>query len=89
MKNRLPRKRKKQVKKVVARKTASKMAMCAVVAAQSYAQTAIISAIPVYSFAAVGVADKALRVIETVINTAYSVKQIMSEPPNSWREFIK
>lgn len=86
---RLPRKRKKQVKKIVQRKTASKMAMTAAVTAQAYAQTAIISSTQFSSYGPIGVVDKALSVTRLMVDTAQAIGKIMSEPPNSWREFIR
>lgn len=86
---RLPRKQKKNVKKIVARKTATKTVMSAMVTAQALAQTAIISALPSFMPPAVTVADKSLKVAMVMIDTAKAIKQIMSEKPNSWRDFIK
>jgi hypothetical protein len=85
---RLPRKRKKQVKKVVERKTASKMIMCALTAASAHAQTAIIASQPI-SIPQVGIAHKAVRTAMVMVDTAVAIQRILSEPPNSWREFIK
>lgn len=84
---RLPRKRKKQVKKLAAVKTALKVTMSAMTAAQAMAQTAIIAAIP--SFSITAPSEKALRVAQTMVEATQSIKRIMSEPPNSWRDFVK
>lgn len=83
---RLPRKRKKQVKKLVAAKTAIKITMSAMTSAQAMAQTAVIAAIP--SFGVAGPADKALKIASVLVDTKNSIMRIMSEPPNSWKDFI-
>lgn len=85
---RLPRKDKKRVKKIVARKTATKIVMSAVMQAQTMAQLAIIAATPNYNEPA-GIALKALRVVENISDTAKAISRIMSEPPNSWRDFAR
>lgn len=82
---RLPRKRKKQVKKIVARKNAIKMTMTAVTVAQSWAQMAVISATPSIT----SVPEKALKVVQITSDTAKAIGRIMSEPPNSWKDFIR
>lgn len=86
---RLPRKRKKQVKKIVERKTALKMAMTAMVAVQSRVQIAMIASTPIPYFGPAGIAHKAVSVAKAVADTATAIQRIMSEPPNSWREFIR
>lgn len=86
---RLPRKLKKKAKKIVAKKTATKTVMSAMVAAQAMAQTAIISALPSFSPPTVTIAQKSVKVAMVMVDTAKSIKQIMSEKPNSWRDFIK
>jgi hypothetical protein len=84
---RLPRKKKKAVKKIVSRKMASKMIMTAMLTASSRTQLAMISATPMSS--PMDIPLKALKVVQTVSDTAQAIGKIMSEPPNSWKEFIK
>lgn len=88
---RLPRKYKKQVKKIVGRKYASKMVMTALVTASARSQVAIIAATPLYTGTAVQaeIALKALRSVDIMVDTAQAIQKIMSEPPNSWRDFIR
>jgi hypothetical protein len=84
---RLPRKLKKKVKKIVERKTAVKCVMAAMATAQSLAQMAIISATP--GFLPHSIALKALKTAEIVQDSAKAIQNILSEPPNSWRDFLK
>lgn len=86
---RLPRKYKKQVKKIVAAKMAFKTVTASMTAAMSCAQIAIISATPFSLYGPVGIADKAVKVAQVSIDAANSIRKIMSEPPNSWKEFIQ
>jgi hypothetical protein len=81
MKNRLPRKRKKQVKKLVAKSNAIKTAMTAVAMAQNMARIAMIAATPFTSSTL-----KALSVAEVGINSINVLKQFS---PVSWKTFIK
>lgn len=96
MKPRLPRKYKKQIKKLVSITNATKYLRCAIVSMQSSAQLAMISARPIPSFLNGGfispapeIANKALCVVELVSNTAHSISNIMNEHPKSWRDFIR
>lgn len=87
---RLPRKRKKEVKKIVAVKTAYKMVMTAMVTAQSTAQVAMIAATPTLNvIPAVSAAQKGLKVAEVLVRIEKYIKQILSEKPNHWRDFVK
>lgn len=87
---RLPRKRKKQVKKIVERKRAYKIATTAMVAAQSHIQIAIIASTPVPDQPPpVNVAWRSISAAKVMVDAAQSISKIMSEPPNSWREFIR
>lgn len=87
MKNiRLPRKRKKQVKKLIAKKTALKITMSAMVSAQTMAQTAMIAG---YYTGPSMIADKALSVYQIVTGAKKAIQKIMTEPPNSWRDFVR
>jgi hypothetical protein len=91
MKQRLPRRYKKKVKKIVAAKSALKMAMASIVTMQARAQVAIISAQPVpHDYPPTTfIAERALRVAEAVVDTSEAIGKILSEKPNSWRDFIK
>lgn len=84
---RLPRKRKKQVKKLVAAKTAIKVALSAMTSAQAAAQVAIIGAIPGHG--PTFLVEKVLRVAQVAADTSKAIGRIISEPPNSWKDFIK
>lgn len=87
---RLPRKRKKQVKKIVERKRAYKIAMVGLMSVQARAQISLIVSRPISYFPPpVNVANKAASVAKAVVDAATAIQRIMSEPPNSWREFIR
>lgn len=86
---RLPRKRKKEVNKIVAKKTASKMVMTALVTASAAVQNAMIISRPTPYFSPVTIAEKSLAVVRNVVDTAQAIKQIFSEKPNHWTDFIK
>lgn len=84
MTKRLPRKRKKQIKKIVAVKSALKCVFAAIVSAQSMARVSAVLATPFNP-----VPDKVMSVVEITKYTACAIGNIMGEPPNSWREFIR
>lgn len=86
---RLPRKRKKHVKKIVAAKTVFKIVSSGMVSAMALAQTAVIASTPVQYIGPVGVAYKAVSVAKVMADTAKSINKIMSELPNSWKHFLK
>lgn len=91
MKQRLPRKHKKQVKKLVAAKSTLKMAMASLVSFQSYIEVATISAqpIPMHTQPSSFISERALKAAETVANAAQAISKILSDKPNSWRDFVK
>lgn len=92
MSKRLPRKRKKQVKKIVAAKTAMKTVTAAMTSAMGMAQIAIITLRPTPNFislSAASIAEKTLAAATVAMDSAKAIQKIMSEPPNSWREFIR
>lgn len=86
---RLPRKRKKQAKKIVAAKTAFKIVSSGIVSAMALAQTAVIASTPAQYIGPVGVAYKAVSVANVMADTAQSINKIMAELPNSWKDFLK
>lgn len=88
MKPRLPRKYKKKVKAIVAAKSASKVAMTAMVTASSALQVAMISSMPI-PVTSGSLADRALEVVGVVSDTAQAISKIMSEKPNHWRDFVR
>jgi hypothetical protein len=83
MKQRLPRKHKKQVKKKVNALIVSRTVQSAIVSASSMAQLACISATPN------SIGEKALATVGIVHDTASKIVQIMSEKPNHWRDFLR
>lgn len=85
MKQRLPRKYKKQVKKKVAAMNASKVLRSAMASMMAATQLAMISSYPMQT----SPAEKAMSVAGLVVDTAKSISTIMSEKPNSWRDFIR
>lgn len=86
MKSRLPRKRKKVVKAIVSRNSARKVVMSALCSAQSLMQIAVLRSRPIPAHIHI---EKGVAIVEVVTNTAQAIQQIMSAPPNHWREFIK
>lgn len=86
---RLPRKRKKQVKKIVSAKTAFKIVTAGMVSAMGIAQTAIIASTPINYIGPAGIAHKAVSAAKVMVDTTQSINKIMSEPPNSWKDFLK
>lgn len=82
MKLRAPRKKKKKAKKLKAANDALIMARTAMITAQSYAQLAIISSVPVES-----VAIKALRVASIVIDAAKGI-QLSLQDIKHWTYFV-
>lgn len=84
---RLPRKYKKRVKKIVEQKRAFKILQASMASAMGRSQIMIITS--QFSHGPSGIALKALEVAKTVSNTAQAIRKIMSEPPNSWRDFIR
>lgn len=90
MKPRLPRKYKKQIKKVVAVASASRIVRAALISMSSAFQVAAISAQP-WSFGErnEAAAAKAFSVADVVSNAAKSISEIISEKPQSWRDFIR
>lgn len=84
---RLPRKEKKRAKKIVAKKSALKAVMASVVTAQALAQVAVIRSMPYGS--PDRMIDRPLQIVNVSINTAQAISKIMSEPPNSWKDFCK
>lgn len=85
---RLPRKKKKQAKKLVATKTALKVALSSIAAAQAMAQNAMIAATPSDNLIS-SVALKSAKISMNLVDTSVAIKRIMSEPPNSWKDFIR
>lgn len=85
MKQRLPRKYKKQVKKKLAAINASKVLRSAMASMMSAVQVAHITSYPMQT----SPAEKALSVAGLVVDTAKSISNIMSEKPNSWRDFLR
>lgn len=86
---RSPRKRKKQVKKIVAAHTALKVTTAAMATAMGMAQISMIAATPTHLPGPLSIADKALSVARVAMDRAQAIAKIMSEPPNSWKEFIQ
>lgn len=86
---RLPRKYKKRVNKLVAAKNAYKTLMSSMVASQAMAQSSIIVSNVFPQFAPIMIAYKALRVAQVAVEASEAIKEIKSEPPNSWRDFIR
>lgn len=86
---RLPRKYKKLVKKIVVAHIALKVTTAAMAAAMGIAQMSIIVATPTSLPGHLSIADKALSVARVAMDRAQTIGKIMSEPPNSWREFIR
>lgn len=81
MKNRLPRKRKKEVKKVVAASNAKKTVLSALTMMQSAFQVAAISAqpTPLNGDRNSHITDKALKVSEVTLNASETLANIQNE----------
>jgi NADH dehydrogenase FAD-containing subunit len=84
MKQRLPRKAKKRVKKKLKFITGLRMAQTAVVALNARFQVMDIISTPLRDKA-----SKALEIANVTVNTAQTVSKILSEKPNHWKDFLK
>lgn len=83
MKDRRPRKLKKQLKRKFERIIASKIAASALIKANGLSQCAKIQA---YSVDGNQIPIKARAIAETVVNTATAIGNIWKEKPTNWRE---
>lgn len=88
---RLPRKEKKRAKKIVAKKSALKTAISAMVTAQSAIQVAILNAQPrpKEMTSAQFILERGFKYFDLTLGLQASIATIMSEPPNSWKDFLK
>lgn len=87
MKNRVPRKLKKLAKKRKAIADTLTTVQLALIAAQSNAQVALVSAIPSYGPSPVAVALKTLRVVQIAMDTAKIIQE--KARFKHWKEFAK
>lgn len=81
MKDRRPRKLKKKLKVKYKAVIAMKMVRTAITSAQSAFRVAVINS----SFV-MPKPEKALAILETVKDAAFSIQSIMSEKPTTWKE---
>jgi hypothetical protein len=81
MKDRRPRKLKKKLKVKYQAVIALKMVRTALTSAQSAFRVAMINS----SFGT-PMPEKALAILETIKDAAFSIQSIMSEKPTSWKE---
>ncbi len=88
MKNRVPRKKKKQAKKVKARHDAMILVQTAISTIQGAMRAAMIASRPTPSYQPGGIAFKSASAAMNVLDTAESVIGIMSEI-KPWREHVK
>lgn len=88
MKNRAPRKAKKQAKKLKAKNDNTVRVKAMLSAAMHAIQLAHISSRPTPTFDSGTVASKALAVVDVTIDAANSMQSIMSEI-KPWQEFVK
>lgn len=86
MKDRRPRKLKKQLKKRYDKMIAAKILQTAMTTTMSAIQMALIGAKPIPRYETGGVAVKAVKALETVMDCAQSITSIMNSGPKNWRE---
>jgi hypothetical protein len=87
MKDRRPRKLKKEMKHRYSKVIAARLGKCAIVAAMNAISVAIINSQPNFAGGPVqSIAEKSLRIASTVLGTAEKVHEIMNSGPKNWRE---
>lgn len=84
---RVPRKKKKQAKKLKAAVDAMILTQAAMVSAMGMAQMAIISALPSALPAPVTIAEKALKAASVAVDSAKAVQNVMSQI-KPWYEYV-
>ena len=87
MKDRRPRKRKKELKRKFEKVQALRTVQVAVITMEAGLQIAAIAAVP--SRIPTDAALKGLRVAQTAIETQKSIAQVMNTGPKNWREALK
>lgn len=85
MKDRRPRKIKKQLKKRYASAVALRMAQCALATRMGAVQTAIVASKHVPKHDQAGI-DKALATVKIAMDCANAVAGILKSGPKNWRE---
>lgn len=86
MKDRRPRKLKKELKKRYAKTIALKLFKCAMVTAMNASAVACISSRPTWAAAPESGEDKSSVIVDVVVGVAEKIQEIMGESPKDWRE---
>lgn len=86
MKDRRPRKLKKQLKKRYASACAVRVAQCAMTTAMSAIQTAIVASKPIPKHDQAGLANKAIDTVKIAMDCANTVAGTLKSGPKNWRE---
>lgn len=86
MKDRRPRKLKKQLKKRYVRSIAFRTISTATISAVAAVQTASIMSRPIQKHDPFGKAAKLLNTVEVAMDCAEAISKIMNSGPKNWRE---
>lgn len=91
MKPRLPRRHKKKVKKILSALSALRVAQCAMVAAQSRIQIAMVAASPRSMDTDINShrISMASALIEITKDAHNAIANVISQKPNHWRDYLK
>lgn len=86
MKDRRPRKLKKQLKARYVRAIAFRTVATATISAVAAVQTAMVASRPIRKHDPAGLADKAMATVKIAMDCANTVAGILKSGPKNWRE---